>query len=98
MERLEGAGNDVVMPPESTDVPRSAWGTIDPEIRPKYPAPTFTKKSKKWYRVRDFNVKKFGLKLSFLQIFGEHDSSLRIQKLFLSTMLSDLLSVSILEQ
>ena len=46
MERLNGAGNDAVMTPESTDVPRSAWGTIDPEIRPKYPAPTFTKKSK----------------------------------------------------
>jgi hypothetical protein len=46
MERLKRAGNDAVMTPESTDVPRSAWGTIDPEIRPKYPAPTFTKKSK----------------------------------------------------
>ena len=46
MERLERAGNDAVMTPEPTDVPRSAWGTIDPEIRPKYPAPTFTKKSK----------------------------------------------------
>ena len=46
MERLERAGNDVVMTPESTDVLISAWATIDPEIRPKYPAPTFTKKSK----------------------------------------------------
>jgi hypothetical protein len=46
MERLKMAGNDAVMTPEPTDVPRSAWGTIDPEIRPKYPAPTFTKKSK----------------------------------------------------
>ena len=47
MERLKRAGNDAVMTPESTNVPRSAWGTIDPEIRPKYSAPFLTKKSQK---------------------------------------------------
>ena len=47
MERLERAGNDAVMTPEPTDVPRSAWGTIDPEIRPKYPAPFLTENGRK---------------------------------------------------
>jgi hypothetical protein len=47
MERLERAGNDAVRPPEPTDVPRSAWGTIDPEIRPKYSAPFLTENARK---------------------------------------------------
>ena len=52
MEGLEGAGNDAVMTPESTDVLISAWGTMDPEISPKYPGPTFTKKSQKCRKLR----------------------------------------------
>jgi hypothetical protein len=76
MERLKRAGNDAVMTPESTDVPRSAWGTIDPEIRPKYPAPTFTKKSKfaEVYEEREEKLTRKGrVDIAILQVIWSTD-------------------------
>ena len=45
MEGPEMAGDDAVMTPESTEVLGSAWGAMDPDISPKHPGPTLTKKS-----------------------------------------------------